>query len=307
MSWRRFDGIMTFLLRHCVQWGCDDDKRVTTGAPYRLLWHTAPQSLLWRHNEPDGVSNHQPRYCLLNLLFRHRLKKTSKLRVTGLCAGESPVTGEFPAQRASNAENVSIWWRHHHDHGDGNIPDMTTLCVSVIIRNLTNSRWCILPQWEIVLVDNYRSWWQLWSDAENVSVWRIRTDYRRYVSCVLNALWRHNVGMFSELLALWEGNPWWSVDVTVLPRNVMMTSSNGNIFRVTDHLCGEFTGSPANFPHKGQWRGALMFSLICARINGWVNNREAGDLRRNRAHYDVIVMITRENRCDFSWIHCLLV
>ena len=43
-------------------------------------------------------------------------------------------------------------------------------------------------------------------------------------------------------------------------------------------------------PHKGQWRGALMFTLICARINGWVNNCEAGDLRRNRAHYDVIVM-----------------
>ena len=44
-------------------------------------------------------------------------------------------------------------------------------------------------------------------------------------------------------------------------------------------------------PHKGQWRGALMFTLICARINGRVNNREAGDLRRNRAHYDVIVVI----------------
>ena len=51
--------------------------------------------------------------CLLKRLFRRRLKKTQKLRVTGLCAGNSPVTGEFPAQRASNAENVSIWWRHH--------------------------------------------------------------------------------------------------------------------------------------------------------------------------------------------------
>ena len=48
--------------------------------------------------------------------------------------------------------------------------------------------------------------------------------------------------------------------------------------------------SPVNSPHKGQWRGALMFSLICARINGWVNTREAGDLRRYRPHYDVIVM-----------------
>ena len=70
-------------------------------------------SLRWRHNELDGVSNHQPHDCLLNRLFRRRSQKTSKLRVTGLCAGISPATGEIPAQRASNAENVSIWWRHH--------------------------------------------------------------------------------------------------------------------------------------------------------------------------------------------------
>ena len=48
--------------------------------------------------------------------------------------------------------------------------------------------------------------------------------------------------------------------------------------------------SPMNSPHKSQWRGALMFTLICARINVWVNNRKAGDLRRNRVHYDIIVM-----------------
>ena len=62
---------------------------------------------------------------------------------------------------------------------------------------------------------------------------------------------------------------------------------------------------PVNSPDKGQWRGALMFSMICAWINGWVNNRQAGDLRRNRAHYDVTVMlqnslgfvIQNKNRC----------
>ena len=48
--------------------------------------------------------------------------------------------------------------------------------------------------------------------------------------------------------------------------------------------------SSVNCPHKGQWRGALMFSLICVWINGWVNYREAGDLRRYRVHYDVIVI-----------------
>ena len=65
----------------------------------------------------------------------------------------------------------------------------------------------------------------------------------------------------------------------------MMTPSNGNIFRVTGHLW-----SPENSPHKGQWSGALMFNLFCAWINRWVNNGEARDLRRRRAHYDFIVM-----------------
>ena len=72
-------------------------------------------TLQWSHNGRDGVSDYQPHDCLLNRLFRGRSKKTSKLRVTGLCAGNSPGTGEFPAQMASNAKNVSIWWRHHVD------------------------------------------------------------------------------------------------------------------------------------------------------------------------------------------------
>ena len=55
--------------------------------------------------------------------------------------------------------------------------------------------------------------------------------------------------------------------------------------------------SPVNSPHKGQWRGALMHSLICVWINDWVNNSEAGDLRRYRIHYDVTVML---NRCGFD-------
>ena len=74
--------------------------------------------------------------------------------------------------------------------------------------------------------------------------------------CEIDLWWRHQMEPFSALLALYAG-----------------------IHR-----------SPVNSPHKGQWRGALMFSLICAWINGWVNNREAGDLRRHRAYYDVAVM-----------------
>ena len=78
----------------------------------KLIWKCCLQkcqpSLQWRHNGHDGVSNHQPHHYLLNRLFGRRSKKTSKLCITGLC-----VTGEFPAQMASNAENVSVWWRHH--------------------------------------------------------------------------------------------------------------------------------------------------------------------------------------------------
>ena len=60
-------------------------------------------------------------------------------------------------------------------------------------------------------------------------------------------------------------------------------------------LCAGIHRSSVNSPHKGQWSGALMFSLICAWINGWVNNREAGDLRCHGAHYDVTVM-----KCQYS-------
>ena len=68
--------------------------------------------------------------------------------------------------------------------------------------------------------------------------------------------WRHQMETFSALLAICTGN----------------------------------SPVPVNSPHKGQWRGALMFSLICPWINDWLNNREAGDFRRHRGHYDVNVM-----------------
>ena len=83
-----------------------------------MYWHSKDpfqpvMSLQWRHNGRNSVTTHQPHDCLLNRLFGHRWKKTSKLRVTGLCVRNSPETGEFPTQMASNAENVSIWWHHH--------------------------------------------------------------------------------------------------------------------------------------------------------------------------------------------------
>ena len=80
----------------------------------------------------------------------------------------------------------------------------------------------------------------------------------RTVCALFLSWWRHQMETFSALRALCAGN-------------------------------SPVTGDS---PHKGQWRGALMFSLICACINGWVNNREVGDLRCHRVHYDVIVMLS---------------
>ena len=85
-----------------------------------------------RHNERVGISNYQPHDCLLNRLFGRRSKKTSKFRVTALCVGNSPVNGEFPAQRVSNAEDVSILWRHHA---------ITALTLSTS-RGLAALKWC---------------------------------------------------------------------------------------------------------------------------------------------------------------------
>ena len=110
-------------------------------------------ALQWRHNGCDSVSNHQPHHCLLNRLFRRRSKKTSKLHVTGLCAGNSPGTGEFPAQMASNAENVSIWWRHH---GFGNSYIQFCNVINIYNRDIDwrdfNN---VHPLWGIGYLDNF--------------------------------------------------------------------------------------------------------------------------------------------------------
>ena len=111
-----------------------------------MLWK---RSLRWSHNECDGVSNHRRLDGLLNRLFGRRSVKTSKPRVNGLCEGNSPVTGEFPSQKASNAENVSIWWRLHarkhcirsYESASGRGLDMVTSCCgNILMRNLCHGK-----------------------------------------------------------------------------------------------------------------------------------------------------------------------
>ena len=107
---------------------------------------------------------------------------------------------------------------------------------------------------------------------------------------------------------------WWKVHASV-NRNPMFPKSPSGVplswwrhqmetFSALLALCAVNSPVPVSSPHKGQWRGALMFSLISVWINGWVNNREAGDLRRHRGHYDVTVM----SRCclglnQITWFH----
>ena len=98
----------------------------------------------------------------------------------------------------------------------------------------------------------------------------------------------------------------WSA-CAILPCNCMMTSSNGNIFRVTGHLCGEFTGDRWIPRTKASDAELWCFYLICAWIESWENNGEAVDLRRHRAHYDVTVMLKPINtaaRHDLLQSHC---
>ena len=92
-------------------------------------------------------------HCLLNCLFRRRSKKKSKLPITGLCEGNSPVTGEFPSQRASNAENVSIWQRHHESgKSQGKVQEsFSANSVATLTRAII-----ILPQWAVVILPQWQ-------------------------------------------------------------------------------------------------------------------------------------------------------
>ena len=89
---------------------------------------------------------------------------------------------------------------------------------------------------------------------------------------------------------IWSQGPTWIGPLQTKTQQTMMTSSNEKHFPRYWPLVWGIHRPPVNSPHKGQWRGSLVFSLICDWINSSVNNREAGDLRRHRDHYDVTVM-----------------
>ena len=127
-------------------------------------------------------------------------------------------------------------------------------------------------------------WWYV------ATVWERCDGFERKWKLHLPKLWETFVRNLNSRLAC---NSWW--------RQQMETFSALLALRAGNHR------SPVNSPHEGQWRGDLMFSLICARINSWVNNREAGDWKRHRAHYDVTVMCLlqgpRDTTINFGWTH----
>ena len=299
-------------------------------------------ALRWRHNESNGILNHRRLHCLLSCCFRRRSRKTSKLRVTGLCVGYSLVTGEFPAQRASNAEDFSIWWRHHGHFGYIlpleyiGVTLVNTLCrCSMLIQKHINI-YLILCAVGLYLQNSnillkitlqYLHFWYL--VVIFPANWRSR-NVTMCFTCARNIVFEHKINFCFDVVRIVCFPCVWlcfisiSFDFTLgscvftlslrcyrAHGELKVVSSNQHNMttKTPEHTLGPhddvikwkhfprywpfvrgLNRSPVNSPHKGQWHGVLMFSLICAWIYGWVNNGEAGELKRHCTHYDVTVM-----------------
>ena len=184
-----------------------------------LNWQRALQ---WRRNECEGISNHRCIDCVLNC---RRSKKPPKFRVTGLCEGNQPVTGGFPSQRANNAENVSIWWRHH---GNVSLKSGGIAAVNVAHANCPKSNYLLLIRaktrmkfkeygfvlfflWEIYIT---RNWWKyVYGNSHSLRLSRTDivhcwlswpsvqcTPHPMQLFCIACDLkWRQNLSQITEL------------------------------------------------------------------------------------------------------------
>ena len=132
-----------------------------------------------------------------------------------------------------------------------------------------------------------------------MKIWSTVTKWKNYVSITIS-IWRNflfcSYPNFNKAFATPLFVTWWSG--MALQQNVMMTSLNGNIFSHYWPFMRRIHWSPMNSPHKGRWCTALMFSLICTWINGWVSNHKADDLRCHCAHYDFTVMELLNLNCN---------
>ena len=126
--------------------------RRSKGLGWQQPWYywSSSNALLWRHNEHDSVSNHQPRGCLLNRFIQTPIKENIKApRHWPLC-GEFTGTGEFPTQRSSYAEKVSIWWRHHAEYSGLKTRKVNLICSFTLLYRYR----LLKPVWT-------RVWWGL--------------------------------------------------------------------------------------------------------------------------------------------------
>ena len=174
--------------------------------------------LQWRHNERDGVSNHQPRHCLLKRLFRMRSKKISKLCVTGLYEGNSPVTGEFPAQRASNAENVPF------DHV---IVTLEDIIFTEIIQFLLAS----VVHYQLLTLHTI-PWWH----HGTLSALQVLCKGNQLVTSSQRAAVR-SFGVLKQWRCQWFETLWFWCDFTVITA-YMCPANDGRRYNVTSSLCG---------------------------------------------------------------------
>ena len=200
-----------------------------------------------------------------------------------LCAGNSPVAREFPSQRPVTRSFDAFF----------------DLRLSKRLSKQSKCRWFATPSHSLWRHSNgylnYEFRELVWHPHGHPSLVRPPTDIKLHSEDLPSSTAARSC---RHLLHVGQGltDPLSPLLGCYLWKNNMMTSSNGNIFRVTGHLCWEFNGDPAQRPAT---RSFNVF-FICAWINLWVNNREADDLRRYRSHYDVRVTKKAWRRRDME-------
>ena len=225
-------------------------------------------------HEHHGVSNHATP-LFVELIIRCKSKKTSKLRVIGLCNGNPMAISGFPSQRASNAKNVSIWRRHCYIYFEV----LNTSPLTILHIHRVNVTFSFIFQHQ-----GYNAQTHI-NDIALIQLTQA-VIYNRYVQ---NIQMDYSSAQFpAGYDCVITG---WGYTRTK-PSKLSFWSHHDDVIKWKHFPCQwpfvrGIHRSPADSPHNGQWLGALMFSLMCAWTRIWANNGVAGDLKRQDAHCDV--------------------
>ena len=184
---------------------------------------------------------------------------------------------------AINHSGNRAYWPFNEHHDENNCKLFGSLLLLMFIWKWPRDKSYMHVKW------NY-SWTYIFQHSHRL----IKSHAWTIDAVVSYSNWDHRLRLYYNANPRWWAVPWW--------RHQKET------FSALLAFCAGIHRFPVNFPHKGQCRGAFMFSLICAWINRWVNNREAGDLRRYYAHCDVIVMkLIALRLLSLPWYHCLTI